>query len=251
MVSGLADGAARTSAAMEADRMSFRPAIIPLTTTKSAWLLAQDCFLSEERLRYDEGAVSIDRQATVTRLLGDLRAGNRAAFDRLFPLVYGELLDLARAQRHLWHGDHTLNATALVHEAYLKLVDRERVDWRSRGHFGAVAAKAMRHILIDHARRQKAQKRGGDYIMVSLDASEQVEQSAWTGERVTDLLALNEALERLERVSERQARIVEMRFFGGLANEEIAEAIDISLATVKRGWALAQAWLYREIAEAR
>lgn len=195
--------------------------------------------------------MSVDLQTTVTRLLEDLRAGDRAALDRLFPIVYDQLRDLARSQRRGWHGDETLNTTALVHEAYLKLVNQERVEWKNRGHFGAVAAKAMRHILIDHARRRHAAKRGGNFVDVSLDVvgDRRGEGERWTAESADALLALDEALVRLEQANKRQAQIVEMKFFAGLSNDEIAEALDLSLATVKRGWALAQAWLYRQIAE--
>ena len=194
--------------------------------------------------------LDLDRQTTVTRLLADLRAGDRAAFDRLFSLVYDELHRLARGEHHRWRDDATLNPTALVHEAYLKLVDGDRVDWRSRGHFGAAAAKAMRHILIDHARRRRAAKRGGDRVVVSVDdlGDREILGEAWTAETADALVALDEVLQRLEQVSERQARIVEMKFFGGFSSEEIAAALDVSLTTVKRGWALAQAWLYREMA---
>lgn len=190
------------------------------------------------------------RQMTVTRLLRQASAGDRGAFDELFPLVYEELLGLARAQRHRWTGAETLNATALVHEAYLKLVDQENPRWRDRAHFRAVAATAMRHILIDYAKRAGAAKRGGDRAPVSL---ERIEGSlASSSERVLAgepelLVVLDEALRRLGNHSERQVRIVECRFFGGMTVREAAEALDVSSATVKRGWAMAQAWLFREM----
>jgi RNA polymerase sigma factor (TIGR02999 family) len=189
------------------------------------------------------------RRETVTRLLAEVREGRSGSFDRLFPVVYNELHGLARRARGGWRGGETLNTTALVHEAYLKLVDQTKPDWRSRGHFGAVAAKAMRHILIDYARRRSAAKRGGDRPAASLDEALGVASlsSEWSADDAARLIALDEALERLERESERGARIVELKLFGGLTNEETAEALGISLATVKRGWSLARARLYREL----
>jgi len=194
------------------------------------------------------------RQTTVTRLLQKASAGDRGALDELFPLVYEELRGLARAQRGRWTGTETLNATALVHEAYLKLVDQENPRWRDRAHFRAVAATAMRHILIDYAKRASAAKRGGDRARVTL---ERIEGSlASSGERVLAgepelLVVLDEALRRLESHSERQVRIVECRFFGGMTVREAAEALKISTATVKRGWAMARLWLFREMKRAQ
>ncbi|HUP21244.1 MAG TPA: sigma-70 family RNA polymerase sigma factor [Gemmatimonadota bacterium] len=186
-------------------------------------------------------------QGTVTRLLGELRNGDRGSFDRLFPLVYDELHALARrALRPEAGRDPTLDATSLVHEAYLKLVDQSRADWRSRGHFRAVAAKAMRHITIDHARRRMAEKRGGGVRAVPL-SSVQGGVAAAGGPDPETLLALDEALEGLAAEDERMARIVELKFFGAMTIEEIADVLEISPATVKRGWAFAQAWLHRAI----
>ena len=187
-------------------------------------------------------------QDTVTRLLDELQRGNRDVLDRLFSVVYEELHGIAHRQRRQWHGDYTLNTTALLHEAYLKLVDQSQAEWESRSHFMAVAAKAMRHILVDYAKQRRAAKRGGDVQKVSLEAMPGGEEViVLTEERADELIALEEALGRLERVSERQSRIVECRFFGGMTIEETAAALNISPATVKRGWAMAQAWLYREI----
>ena len=185
---------------------------------------------------------------TVTRLLAEVGEGRRKSFDRLFPLVYEELRALARRVRRPDQGrDLTLDTTSLVHEAYLRLVDQSRADWRSRGHFHAVAAKAMRHILIDYARRGQAAKRGGGRPPASLDATGFAEPGVWEEGDGDRLIALDRALEKLALVSERQASVVEMRFFGGMTIEEIAGALDLSPATVKRAWSTAQAWLYREM----
>lgn len=187
-----------------------------------------------------------DPQRTVTRLLGEVRDGNRESFDRLFPLVYDELRSIARQQRRRAPAVATLDTHALVHEAYLKLVDQTSPDWRTRGHFSAVAAKAMRYILVDYARRKGAEKRGGGRDDVPLDKVAAVLGEAPNVE-IEGLIALNDALAALESESPREAKIVELKFFGGLTVPEIAETLDISTATVKRGWALARAWLYREM----
>jgi RNA polymerase sigma factor (TIGR02999 family) len=183
----------------------------------------------------------------VTELLRAARRGDRRALDELFPLVYQELRALARGQRSRWHGDLTLNATALVHEAYIKLVDPEVVPSESREHFFAVAAKVMRHLLCNYARDRRRLKRGGAAPHVTLENA--LEASAAPDRDGDDLVALDAALDRLEQVNERQARIVECRFFAGLNIEETASALDISPATVKRDWTLAKAWLYREVSK--
>ena len=192
---------------------------------------------------------NVSQQDEVARLLDALQHGDRAAFDRLVPLVYEELRALAHGQRQRWQGDHTLDTTALVHEAYLKLVDQSRASWESRAHFLATAAKAMRHILINYARDRRAQKRGGDQPKLSLEAlSEGLEGAAvFSDDRADLLLALDVALTKLEQVSERQSRIVECRFFGGLTIEETAAALGISPASVSRGWALAQVRLFQDV----
>lgn len=189
--------------------------------------------------------------ATVTQLLEKARNGNRAALDDLFPLVYDELRQRAHRQRQQWHGDYTLNTTALVHEAYLKLIDQDHIEWKNRVHFFLIAAKAMRHILLDYAKRRRRKKRGGDRQKVSFEALQEAGQEALvlTEERAEALLALEEALQRLEMISERESRIVECRFFGGMTIKETAEALGISPATVTRDWALAQAWLYKAMKE--
>lgn len=192
------------------------------------------------------------RQSTVSRLLARARRGDHEAFDDLLPLVYDELRQLAQLQRRRWEGNETLNATALVHEAYLRLVDQTAPEYRNRAHFLAVASRAMRHILIDYARRRAAQKRGGHLRRLSL---EQIESALKRAEDPADardeaLLALEKSLERLEQEDARQSRIVECRFFGGMTIPDTAEALGISPATVKRGWAAAQAWLYRDLRRA-
>lgn len=185
----------------------------------------------------------------VTRLLEALQQDAPGALDALLPLVYGELRALAHRHRARWHGDYTLNTTALVHEAYLKLVDQERATWENRAHFLATAARAMRHILVNYARDRRAQKRGGDRPKLSIEGmSERLDREVrLTDENADLLLALDEALRRLERQNERQSRIVECRFFGGLTIEETAAALGLSTATVNRGWALAQVRLYQEM----
>lgn len=184
---------------------------------------------------------------TITGLLLAVHQGDRGALEALFPLVYEELRMLAAAQRRRWHGDLTLNATAIVHEAYLKLVDPKGNVGRSRAHFFAVAATAMRHILCNYARDRQRLKRGGAVQHVAIDeALDAVAPDEWSPP-LEQLEALEEALTRLGQISERQSRIVECRFFGGLSIEETAEALDLSPATVKRDWTTARAWLYREI----
>jgi RNA polymerase sigma factor (TIGR02999 family) len=188
-------------------------------------------------------------EAEVTRLLETVERGDRAALDALFPLVYEELRRLASRERRRLPGNATLNTTALVHEAYLKLVHRPRASWESRVHFLATAARAMRQILIDYARRRHRQKRGGVAVKVSL---EDLEGSAAPGlisaEDPALLLAFDEALRELERVNARQSQIVECLVFGGMTIEETAAALGISTASVSRGWAVARARLHRAIA---
>lgn len=189
-----------------------------------------------------------DQHESVTRLLAELRDGRSEAFDELFPLVYRELHELAHRHRRTWRGNQTLNTTALVHEAYLKLAGRKNPSWKTEAHFLAAAAKAIRHILINYARDRGAQKRGGDWARVPLREDELPgpagsEGSPWS-ER---LLALDDALERLADLSARQSRIVECRFFGGMTVRQTAEALGFSTATVTRSWAVARAWLHREL----
>ena len=188
-------------------------------------------------------------QQTVTRLLQELRTGNRQAFGDLLPRVYDELHQLAQRQRRQWVGNETLNPTALVHEAYLRLVEQSAPQWASRPHFLAVASTAMRQILLDYAKRMHAAKRGGGQPPVPLH---EVEEALRSEEDLSEagseaLLALDDSLRRLEQQDRRQSRIVECRFFGGMSIDETAEALGISPATVSRGWAMAQAWLYRDL----
>jgi RNA polymerase sigma factor (TIGR02999 family) len=188
---------------------------------------------------------------SVSRVLQELRAGNRGAFDELFPLVYDELHLIAERQRRRWEGDETLNTTALVNEAYLKLVDQSAPDWRSRAHFLAVASTAMRQILMDYAKRKRAAKRGGRRPHVALHEIEAALHEAEDPSGVRDevLVALDNSLRRLDQRDQRQTKIVECRFFGGMSIEDTAEALGVSPATVKRGWSMAQAWLYRDLKE--
>lgn len=191
-------------------------------------------------------------QRSVTDLLRAARHGEQGALDALFPVVYDELRSMARRQRRPWSGDLTLDTTALVHEAYLKLAGQERIDATSRAHFFAVAATAMRHILCNHARDRHRLKRGGDAQHTSLDeleaAGESVPSSVTMSDEDADrIVALDDALQRLESIDPRQARIVEYRFFAGLSIEDTAAALGVSAATVKRGWTMARASLYRDM----
>jgi RNA polymerase sigma factor (TIGR02999 family) len=202
---------------------------------------------------HDATSESLARQQAVARLLQDVGSGEREAFDALVPLVYDELRALARRQRRRWRGDETLDTTALIHEAYLRLVDQSAPRWASHPHFLAVASRAMRQVLLDYAKRRHAVKRGGSRRPVPLD---QVEDALLAAGGLGDahseaLLAVEEALVRLERADAPLARVVECRFYGGLTIEDAAEALDVSPATVKRRWALAQAWLYRELSGER
>lgn len=181
----------------------------------------------------------------VTRLLEAMRGdAHDAAFAELFGLVYDELHRQAHRQRAGWHNARTLNTTALVHEAYAKLVDGADVSFESRAHVLAVAGKAMRQILLDYVKAQRAQKRGGDRDRVTLDEGLAVEE-----DETVRLLALEQALETLHEMSPEAARIVECRFFAGMSVEETAEALGVSASTVKRRWRTARAWLHRELKE--
>lgn len=174
----------------------------------------------------------------VTQLLSDLRAGDADAVDAILPHVYGELQDLARRQLRGERGGHTLDTAALVHEAYLKLVRQDRVDWQSRAHFLGVASLAMRRILVNYARKRRAEKRGGGEVAATYHDGEIGKEA-----KTEELLALDEALDGLAARSERQARVVEMWFFGGLTHAEIAEVLGVSEPTVRRDWRVARAWL--------
>ncbi len=180
-------------------------------------------------------------ESEVTILLSQINAGDGDAPDKLLPLVYEDLRRLARAYFANEKQEHTLQATALVHEAYIRLVNWENVNWQNRAHFFAVAAEVMRKILIDHARKKNAQKRdGGQKILLD-------EAVSFSKNKELDLVKLDEALETLETLDKRQAKIVELRFFGGLSIEETAYILKISETTVKREWTFAKAWFQREL----
>jgi RNA polymerase sigma factor (TIGR02999 family) len=196
--------------------------------------------------------MEVSPDATVSRLLEAIHAGDRSALDELYSLVYSELRVLAHRQRRRWDASGTLNTTALVHEAYLKLVKQRRIHLETRGHFFALAATAIRHIVSNYARDRQARKRGRGVQTVSLTelGTDALGELRVTEEQADLLIAIDEALNRLERVSPRQRGIVECRFFGGMSVEETAAAIGISPRTVKRDWTLAQAWLQREMQSA-
>ncbi len=178
----------------------------------------------------------------ITRLLTEWSGGNRGALDQLLPLVYSDLKRLAGSYLRRERTGHTLQSTALVHEAFLRLVDQRDANWQNRLQFFAIAAQVIRRILVDHARQHNAKKRGGEAMRVTID-----ESIADPGGADLDLLALDDALQRLAVMDERQSRIVELRFFSGLSIEETGEVMGLSPATVKREWAMARVWLFREL----
>jgi len=187
---------------------------------------------------------------TVSRLVAALAEGDPQALDALFPMVYDEIHALAHRQRGRWQGDHTLNTTALVHEAYVKLAGSDRLGVEGRAHFMALAATAMRRILINYAESRRALKRGGAARLVSLSDVPAVAADDVSEYQADTLVALDAALRELALVHARQARVVECRFFGGMTIEETAVALDVSPRTVKRDWAVAQAWLHNRIEQA-
>lgn len=178
----------------------------------------------------------------VTQLLAECGNGNKEAFDRLIPLVYDELHRLARRSLASERPNHTLQTTALVNEAYMKLVGQENMRWENRAHFYAIAARLLRRILVDHARTKYREKRGGGANKLSLESDAQISVAP-----DQDLVALDDALNALANIDERKCRIVEMKFFGGLTAEEIGQVLGISAVTVVRDWSFAKAWLYREL----
>lgn len=178
----------------------------------------------------------------VTALLLDWGRGDQSALDRLMPLVYAELRRVAQNQLRSELPGHTLQPTALVHETYLRLVDQQRIQWRNRAQFFAVAAQLIRRILVDHARRRSAAKRGGMATRLQLDSS----IASGAGD-IVDTIALDTALNGLEALDPQQARVIELRFYGGLSIEETASALGVSPATVNRDWVTAKAWLYRQL----
>ena len=182
------------------------------------------------------------RAGEVTRLLGQAGAGDRQAFDRLLPVIYQELRRVAARQLRRERPGHTLGVSGLVNEAYLKLLDQLQVDWQSREHFYSVAARAMRQILIDYARKRQAGKRGGEWIRTSIENKQLGFDSP-----LEELLAVEEALERLDKIDARLRRLVEYRFYCGLTEEETAELLRVTVRTVQRDWVKARAWLYKEL----
>lgn len=188
--------------------------------------------------------MSVELQHEVTRILHDWSGGDRQAPERLMPFVYDELRRLARVFLSKERGSHTLQPTALVHEAYLRLVDQTRVSWQNRAHFYGIAASMMRRVLIDHARAHSTEKRGGAAIRLSLD-----DVQLPIEERAAGLVALDEALERLAVYDERKSKVVELRFFGGMSDKEIAEVLGVTTRTVLRDWKTARLLLYRELSQ--
>ncbi len=178
----------------------------------------------------------------ISQLLAEWSDGNQAALDQLYPLVYDELRRLAHRYLRRERKGHTLQTTALINEAYLRLVDQRHIRWENRSHFFGIAAKMMRRILVDHARRYEYAKRGGGAVKISLD-----EVAVVAKERARELLLLDEAMASLAKIDARRSHVVELRFFAGLSNEEIGEVLNISANTVMRDWNLARAWLYKEL----
>jgi len=178
----------------------------------------------------------------VTQLLADWSSGNQAALEKLIPLVEAELHRLAHHYMNRERAGHTLQTTALVDEAYLRLVGQKNIDWHDRAHFFGIAAKLMRQILVDYARKRHFAKRGGNALHVSLD-----EAAVVADERASELISLDEALRELAEISPEQSRIVELRFFGGMTIEETAEVVGLSVDKVKRDWSMAKTWLFHEL----
>jgi RNA polymerase sigma factor (TIGR02999 family) len=185
-----------------------------------------------------------DSAGEITQLLQGWRSGDRRSLDALLPIVYNELRRLAHYQLRQERPDHTLQSAALVHEAYVRLVGLNPPQWESRSHFFAIAAQQMRQILVDYARRRRAEKRGGGEETVSLEDTSELSSKKT---RDLDVVALDDALNALAQVDERKARVVELRFFGGLTFEETAEVLKVSAVTVSRDWSTARAWLHREM----
>jgi RNA polymerase sigma factor (TIGR02999 family) len=178
----------------------------------------------------------------VTELLLEWQQGDRCALDKLTPLVYEELRRIAHRYVQRERDGHTLQTTALVNEAYVRLVGGQKIEWQNRAHFFAVTAQVMRHILIDHARRRHYARRGGEAQQVSFD-----DAALMSPERAAELVALDEALYELAKLDARKSRVVELRYFGGLSLEETADVLDVSVMTVRRDWRAAKAWLYRAL----
>ncbi|MFN2531679.1 MAG: sigma-70 family RNA polymerase sigma factor [Pyrinomonadaceae bacterium] len=178
----------------------------------------------------------------ITELLEEWSGGNQSALDKLYPMVYDDLRRLARRYMDRERAGHTLQTSALINEAYVRLVDQKHVHWQNRSHFFAISARIMRRILIDHARRNLYAKRGGGAQRISLD-----ETATLVRDRASEFLALDEALKSLAEIDERRSQVVELRYFGGLDNQEIADVLKISENTVTRDWNMARAWLYQQL----
>lgn len=183
----------------------------------------------------------------VTQLLIEARGGNSEALNELMPLVYDELRELAHEKLRHERAGHTLGTTALVHEAYLRLVNQREVEWQSRSHFFALAAQAMRRILVNYAEKHKAEKRGGGTPDVPLERAMKRGEVVFSAERIEQILGVDHALDRLATFNERGCRVVEYRFFGGLTHREVAEVMGLSVSTVRRAWSASKAWLRREM----
>ena len=203
------------------------------------------CFITDD-LRYNAAIMERNeqtREQNITELLLNWNEGNEEALEQLMPLVYDELHRQAARYLRRERAGHTLQTTALIHEVYLKLVNQPDINWEGRTHFYAIAANIMRRILVDYARSKNAEKRGGEYLKMPLEEVGEVAGK----EKSIDLIALDEALTKLEKIDRRQARIVELRYFGDLTLEETAKALKISRTTVADDWSMARAWLHREL----
>jgi RNA polymerase sigma factor (TIGR02999 family) len=197
---------------------------------------------------WKEAATMTSTPQEVSQLLRAWSEGDQTALDKLMPLVYEELRRMAKRHMDRQNPGHTLQTTALIHEAYLRLVDQKETRWQNRAHFFAVAAQAMRHILVDYARSRHAAKRGGAAVAVSLDEAAVASEAAVTSdERAAEMVALDDALESLAAIDRRKCQVVELRYFGGLSVEETAEVLKVSRETVARDWRLARTWLLREL----
>jgi RNA polymerase sigma factor (TIGR02999 family) len=203
----------------------------------------------ERRMPLDAGSPGADARH-VTGLLAAARDGAPGAMERLMPLVYDELRRVAHRQLGAEQAGHTLCTTAVVHEAWLRLVDQERAQWADRAHFFAIAARLMRRVLVDYARQHRALRRGGGRAPVSLDAIGERHEPAAAAARADEMIALDEALARLEALDARLARVVELRFYAGLTEEEVASLLGVTARTVRRDWTRARAWLYDEVQRA-
>lgn len=217
---------------------SHRPIRRQTSSRADAWSLPA---MLDHEASIDRSQAPAEHTTSITELLGDLRAGRREAFDQILPLVYHELRRAARRELAVRPSD-TMSTTALVHELYLKFSRAERNDWRNRAHFLGVASVAMRHILVDRARRRRAEKRGGPLRHVTLD-----DELTAADTQAESLLELHEALDKLAKLDERLARVVECRFFGGMTEQETAEALHIAVRTVRRDWIKARGLLYQAL----